>query len=171
MKIKGRSATLDGLDWQILELLQENAKETYTEIGHRLGVAHSTVYDRIKRMEEYGIIKKYGAIIDLEKVGIKPITAIVTVHTDPKESEKIAEKLAKFNEVLEAFTSFSEELVIITKVIARDQTQLHSFIAQSIAPLPGVLRIRTSIITKKYKEEAFRTSLDYNPSRKAWRKS
>lgn len=161
MKIKGRSAALDNLDWQILELLQENAKQTYTEIGQRLGVAHSTVYDRIRRMEEYGIIKKYGAIIDLEKVGIKPIIAIVTVFTDPKESERIAEKLAEFSEVLEAFTSFSEELVIIAKVMAKDQTQLHSFIAGSIAPLPGVLRIRTSIITKKYKEEPFRTSLNY----------
>jgi DNA-binding Lrp family transcriptional regulator len=171
MKIKGHSVTLDNLDWQILDLLQKNAKQTYTEIGHRLGVAHSTVYDRIKRMEEYGIIKKYGVIIDFEKVGIKTITAIVTVYTDPKESEKIAEKLAKFNEVSEAFTSFSEELVIIAKVTARDQAQLHSFIAQSIAPLPGVLRIRTSIITKKYKEEAFGTTMSYNPSRRAWRKS
>ncbi len=161
MKIKGRSAALDNLDWQILELLQENSKQTYTEIGQRLGVAHSTVYERIRRMEEYGIIKKYGAIIDLEKVGIKPIIAIVTVFTDPKESERIAEKLAEFSEVLEAFTSFSEELVIIAKVMAKDQTQLHSFIAGSIAPLPGVLRIRTSIITKKYKEEPFRTSLNY----------
>jgi len=171
MKIKGSSANLDSLDWRILELLQENAKQTYTEIGHHLGVAHSTIYDRIKRMEEYGIIKKYGAIIDLEKIGIKPITAIVTIYTDPKESEKIAEKLAKFNEVLEAFTSFSEELVIIAKVIAKDQAQLHSFIAQSVAPLPGVLRIRTSIITKKYKEEAFRTGLNFNPSKARGRKS
>ncbi len=170
MKIKGRSATLDDLDWRILEILQENAKQTYTEIGHRLGVAHSTIYDRIRRMEQYGIIKKYGALLDPEKVGVKPIIAIVTVYTDPKESEKIAEKLAKFNEVLEAYTSLSEELVIIAKVTARDQSQLHSFIAESVAPLPGVLRIRTSIITKKYKEEAFGTSLNYNPSRKAWRK-
>lgn len=166
MKIKGSSVALDNLDWQILELLQENAKQTYTEIGHRLGMAHSTVYDRIKRMEEHGIIKKYGTILDLERVGIIPITAIVTVYTDPKESEKIAEKLAEFDEVIEAFSSFSEELVIIAKVIARDQTQLHSFIAQSIAPLPGVLRIRTSIITKKFKEEPFRTGFNYDPARK-----
>jgi len=171
MKIKGRSVALDALDWEVLELLQKNAKQTYTEIGQRLGVAHSTVYDRIKRMEEHGIIKKYGAIIDLEKAGIRPITAIVTVHTDPKQSEKIAEKLAEFNEVLEAFTSFSEELVVIAKVIARDQSQLHSFIAESIAPLLGVLRIRTSIITKKYKEKAFGTGLTYNPSRKGGQRS
>lgn len=165
MKIKGSSIALDDLDWQILELLQENAKQTYTEIGHRLGVAHSTVYDRIKKMEDYGVIKKYGAIIDLERIGIKPITAIVTVYTDPKESEEIAEKLTNFEEVLEVYTSFSEELVIIAKVISKDQSQLHSFIAGSIAPLPGVLRIRTSIVTKKYKE-SFRADLNFNPARK-----
>ena len=171
MKIKNQAVVLDNLDWKILQILQENAKQTYTEIGHRIGVAHSTVYDRIKRMEEHGIIKKYGAIIDLEKVGIRPITAIVTVHTDPKQSEKIAEKLAEFNEVLEAFTSFSEELVVIAKVIARDQSQLHSFIAESIAPLLGVLRIRTSIITKKYKEKSFGTGPNFNYSRKGGQKS
>jgi DNA-binding Lrp family transcriptional regulator len=165
MKIKGSSIALDDLDWQILELLQENAKQTYTEIGHRLGVAHSTVYDRIKKMEDYGVIKKYGAVIDLERIGIKPITAIVTVYTDPKESEEIAEKLTNFEEVLEVYTSFSEELVIIAKVISKDQSQLHSFVAGSIAPLPGVLRIRTSIVTKKYKE-SFGANLNFNPTRK-----
>jgi Lrp/AsnC family transcriptional regulator for asnA, asnC and gidA len=171
MKIKGRLAVLDDLDWQILNLLLENAKQTYTEIGHRLGVAHSTVYDRIRKMEDYGVIRKYGVLVDLEKIGIKPITAIVTVFTDPKESEKIARKLTRFNEVLEVFTSFSEELVIIAKIVAKDQAQLHYFIAGSIAPLPGVLRIRTSIVTKKYKEEVFQTGLNYNFSRKGMQES
>jgi len=154
MKIKGRGVSLDDLDWQILRLLQENAKLTFTEIGNKLDVAHSTVYDRMQRMEEHGIIKKYKAVVDLEKAGMQQITALMTIHTDPKESEHIAGRLAEFPEVLEVSSSFSEELVINAKVVAHDQAKLHSFIAQSIAPLPGVLRIRTSIITKKYKEEA-----------------
>lgn len=154
MKIKGQHVALDDLDWQILQHLQENAKLTYTEIGNKLDVAHSTVYDRIQRMEEHGIIKKYKAVVDLEKAGVQQITALMTIYTDPKESEHIAGKLAEFPEVLEVSSSFSEELVINAKVVAQDQAKLHSFIAQSIAPLPGVLRIRTSIITKKYKEEA-----------------
>jgi len=161
MKIKGQALALDDLDWEILRLLQENAKQTYTEIGQRLNVAHSTVYDRIQRMEHHGIIKKYGTVVDLEKVGIRQITAVMTIFTDPKESEKIAQKLSEFSEVSEVFTSFSEELVIIAKVIATDQAELHSFIAQSIAPLPGVLRIRTSIVTRKYKEETPQTVLSH----------
>ena len=153
--MKNQAMILDDLDLKILQALQENDKQTYTEIGSQLGVAHSTVYDRIKRMEEQGIIKKYTTLLDLEKVGMKQITAIMTVFTDPKESDNVAMRLSHFKEVLEVSTSLSEELLIIAKVAAEDQERLHSFIAQSIAPLPGVLRIRTSIITKKYKEQGF----------------
>ena len=153
--MKNQAMILDDLDLKILQALQENAKQTYTEIGSQLGVAHSTVYDRIKRMEEQGIIKKYTTLLDLEKVGMKQITAIMTVFTDPKESDNVAMRLSQFKEVLEVSTSLSEELLIIAKVVAEDQERLHSFIAQSVAPLPRVLRIRTSIITKKYKEQGF----------------
>jgi len=155
MKLKKQAISLDSLDWNILQALQENAKQTYTEIGRRLGVAHSTVYDRIRKMEEKGVIQKYTTVVDLEKVGVKYITAVMTVFTDPKESENVAKKLSESKEVLEVSTSLSEELLIIAKVVAIDQDKLHSFIAQKVAPLPGVLRIRTSIITRKYKEEKF----------------
>lgn len=156
MRAKKQSASLDDLDWAILRVLQENARQTYTGIGRRLNLAHSTIYDRTKRMEERGIIKKYGVVIDPKKAGVKLLTAIVTIFTDPKESERVAEKLAKHKQVLEVFTSLSEELLIIAKMVAADQEELHSFIAQFVAPLPGVLRIRTSIITRKYKEENLR---------------
>jgi DNA-binding Lrp family transcriptional regulator len=138
-----------------LRALQEDARHTYTEIGKLLGIAHSTVYDRIKKMEKYGIIKKYTTIVDAEKIGNKSVTAIMTVYTDPKESEKVAEKLCEAPQVLEVYSSLSEELQIIAKVIAENQESLHEFIAHSIAPLPGVLRVRTSIVTKKFKETHF----------------
>jgi len=155
MKLKGQEATLDDLDWQILRLLQENAKQTYAEIGSQLNVAHSTVYDRIKKMEEQGFIKKYEAVVDPEKIGLPHITAQMTITTDPKETERIAKKLTKFSQVLEVSASFSEQIVVIAKVVAQDQAEMHSFIAKSIAPLPGVLRIRTAIVTNMYKEERF----------------
>ncbi|MFB0522554.1 MAG: Lrp/AsnC family transcriptional regulator [Candidatus Bathyarchaeia archaeon] len=153
MKIKGEAVVLDDLDLEILQALEENSKRTYTEIGRLLGVAHSTVYDRIRKMEKQGIIRKYTVILDLEKAGVKYITAVMTVFTDPKESENVAKRLSGLEQVLEVSTSLSEELLIIAKVVAEDQEKLHSFIAHSVAPLPGVLRIRTSIVTRKYKEE------------------
>lgn len=155
MKSKSQQIVLDNLDKQILRLLQENAKQTYSEIGGKLNVAHSTVYDRIQKMEHAGFITKYEAMVDAEKIGIPLITAQMTIIADPKETENIAMRMARFDQVLEVATSFSEELVIVAKVVARDQAELHSFVARSIAPLPGVLRIRTAIVTRKYKEERF----------------
>jgi len=152
LKVKDNSFSLDSTDMKILEILQEDARQTYTTIGKRLGIAHSTVYDRIKRMEKYGVIKKYTTLIDAEKAGAKTITAIMTIITDPKESEHVAEKLCKIPQVTEVYTSLSEELQIIAKVTAENQETLHEFIATAVAPLPGVLRIRTSIVTKKFKE-------------------
>ena len=133
LKFKNNTLALDTTDLKILEVLQEDARQTYTAIGKRLGIAHSTVYDRIRRMEQHGIIKKYTTMIDAEKTGTKNITAIMTIYTDPKESEKVAEKLCMAPQVLEVYTSLSEELQIIAKVIAENQESLHTFIANSIA--------------------------------------
>jgi Lrp/AsnC family transcriptional regulator for asnA, asnC and gidA len=155
MKLKNQAISLDSLDWKILEALQENSKQTYSEVGRQLGVAHSTVYDRIRKMEKNGVIKKWTVDIDREKIGINYVTARMTVYTDPKESENVAKALSEAKQVLEVSMSLSEELLIMVKVIAGDQDELHSFIAKKVAPLQGVLRIRTSIVTKKIKEERF----------------
>jgi len=161
--LKNNTTTLDTLDLKILEILQNDARQTYTAIGKNLRIAHSTVYDRIKRMERHGIIRKYTTVIDAEKAGAKNIIAIMTIFTDPKKSERVAERLCKAPQILEVYTSLSEELLIIAKVFAEDQEGLHEFIASSVAPLPGVLRIRTSIITKKYKDTQF--SIVDNPKK------
>jgi DNA-binding Lrp family transcriptional regulator len=153
LKLKNDVATLDATDLRILQILQENARQGYTAMGKRLGLAHSTVYDRVKRMEQHGIIKKYTALVDADKAGAKNITALITVYTDPKVSERVAEKLCEAPEVLEVYTSLSEELQIMAKVVAETQEHLHELIANSVAPLPGVLRVRTSLVTKKFKEQ------------------
>jgi DNA-binding Lrp family transcriptional regulator len=153
MKLKNQIIFLDSLDWNILKILQKNAKQTYSEIGRQLGVAHSTIYDRIRKMEQNGVIKNWTVDIDFEKIGINYITARMTVYTDPKESENVANKLSEADEVVEVSMSLSEELLIIAKVSAKDRDELHAFIAKKVAPLNGVLKIRTSIVTKKIKEK------------------
>jgi DNA-binding Lrp family transcriptional regulator len=145
----------DETDLRILEELQKDARLTYTEIGKTLGIAHSTAYERIKKMERNGVIKKYTALLDPESFENDKVMAIMTIFTDPKESENVAAKLCEFPNLREVYTSLSEELLIIAKVTADNQESLHSFIADSVAPMQGVMRIRTSIITKKFKETQF----------------
>lgn len=152
MHSKSNHPDVDAIDLGILEALQEDARQTYASIGLKLGIAHSTVYDRIRRMEEQGVILKYTALLNPAKTCIPKISALMTIFTDPKESENVAEELCRKKEVLEVYTSLSEELLIIAKVAADTQEKLHDFIANSVAPLKGVLRIRTSIITKRFKD-------------------
>jgi DNA-binding Lrp family transcriptional regulator len=155
LRHKSAAAFLDNKDLEILKALQEDSRQTYTAIGKRVGIAHSTVYDRVRRMELQKVIKNYTAVVDLEKAGVKKIMAIMTVYTDPKETERVAEKLAEWPEVLEVYTSLSDELLIMAKVVAASQEGLHAFVANAVAPLTGVLRIRTSIVTRKLKETNF----------------
>jgi DNA-binding Lrp family transcriptional regulator len=160
LKVKNGTLTLDATDLKILKALQEDARRTYANIGKRMGIAHSTVYDRIRRMEQHGIIKQYTTVVDVEKAGMKNITALMTIYTDPKESDRVAGELSKTLKVLEVYISLSEELLIMAKVVAENQEGLHEFIANSVAPLAGVLRIRTSIVTKKFKETPFSITND-----------
>ena len=153
MKQKNEVLSLDTLDWKNLRAIQENSKQTYSEIGRQLDVAHSTVFDRIKKMERSGVIKKWTVDINFEKIGLNYMTARMTVYADPKEIENLAKKLSQAKEVLEVSLSLSEEFLIIANVFAKNQDELHYFIAKKVAPLQGVLRIRTSIITKKIKQE------------------
>lgn len=155
MKLKNNVLSLDETDFGILEALQKDSRQTYTAIGKKIGIAHSTVYDRIRRMEQAEVIKNYTTIVDAEKMSVRNITAMMTVYTDPKETEKVAERLAEADETLEVYTSLSEEFLIMAKVSSPNQDELHAFIANKVAPLPGVLRIRTSIATKKLKETRF----------------
>lgn len=155
LKLKDNMVSLDRVDLEILKALQEDSRQTYSAIGKRLKVSHSTVYDRIRRMEQHRVIRSYTTLVDLEKMGVRNILAVMTVYTDPKEVERVAEKLAQSPEVLEVYTSLSDELLVMAKVVAANQEGLHAFVADSIAPLPGVLRIRTAIVTKKTKETSF----------------
>ena len=93
MKLKNN--TLDVTDYKILAALQEDAKQTYTAIGKLLGIAHSTVYERIKRMEKHEIIKKYTAIVNAEKTGAKNITAMMTITQTLKKARELQKNSAK----------------------------------------------------------------------------
>ena len=79
--------SLDSLDRHILSLLQENCKLSLNRIGERVGLSAPSVVDRIRKLEENGVIRGYTAVLDARKLG-KDITAFigVSIHhpkTDP----------------------------------------------------------------------------------------
>jgi Lrp/AsnC family transcriptional regulator, leucine-responsive regulatory protein len=69
---------LDEVSWQILEALQEDARTSFSELGRRVGMSPPAVAERVRRMEDAGIITGYRAQVNLEKLGF-PITAYIRV--------------------------------------------------------------------------------------------
>jgi Lrp/AsnC family leucine-responsive transcriptional regulator len=70
---------LDDVSWQILEALQEDARISFSELGRQVGMSPPAVAERVRRMEDLGIITGYHATINLEKVGF-PIVAFVRIN-------------------------------------------------------------------------------------------
>jgi Lrp/AsnC family leucine-responsive transcriptional regulator len=85
---------LDPKNRRILELLEADAHLTYAEIGEQVGLAPSSVHDRIRKLERRGLIKGYRAEISLEAVGL-PITAFVSIALSPSSPANIPARVAE----------------------------------------------------------------------------
>ncbi|MFN0037518.1 MAG: Lrp/AsnC family transcriptional regulator [Saprospiraceae bacterium] len=77
MEKNGNPKPLDSLDRGILDLLRKNARTTNADIGREVGLSAPAVAERIRKMEEHGVIKNYTAILDFDKIGLS-IQAYVT---------------------------------------------------------------------------------------------
>ena len=94
---------IDDISLKILSLLQENARMSYTEIGQIIGMNSTSIKERVQKMEDFGIIKKYTIQIDDEKLGY-PINAIMVLSCSgaytPQE-QVIVDLLSQYHQVLE----------------------------------------------------------------------
>jgi len=77
----------------ILRELQEDGRISYAELSRKTRIPDSTIYDKIKKLISRGVIKKFAAIIDQEKVGLNAV-AIIGVETGAKLYKKVAETLS-----------------------------------------------------------------------------
>lgn len=89
---------MDAKDRKIIALLEKDARLGYGDIGKEVGLAGSSVHDRVRKLEKAGVIKGYRAEVDLEAVGL-PITAIVSLALRPSSPTDIPAKVAEFPQV------------------------------------------------------------------------
>jgi Lrp/AsnC family leucine-responsive transcriptional regulator len=108
---------LDDVGWQLLSLLQENARLSFKELGQRVGLAPSSVAERIHRMEEAEILLGYHAQINLENVGL-PILAFIRMSTPGQNSARIAQILAALPEILECYRLTGSEAFIMKACVS-----------------------------------------------------
>lgn len=86
---------MDGIDRNILGLLSEDARLTYAEIAARVGLAPSSVHDRVRKLERSGVIRGYRAEVDHDRMGL-PITAFVSLALRPRSPADIPARVAEF---------------------------------------------------------------------------
>ncbi len=92
---------LDETGWRILEELQQDARLSYAELGRRVGLSSPAVMERVRRLEEAGIIEGYRTVVNLENVGL-PILAFVRVANAGNREKQLQEVVKTMPEVLEA---------------------------------------------------------------------
>ena len=120
---------LDTTGWQLLQALQENARLSYSELVQRVGLSSPAVAERIRRMEDAGIISGYHVEINLAKVGF-PITAIIRMSTSPGERcSRFTGFVENIPEVLTCYRVTGSDALIM-RVMASSVEHLESLIDQ-----------------------------------------
>src|SRR5262245_1189925 len=103
------------MDLQILRLLAADGRMSYTDLGKATGLSTSAVHQRVRRLEQRGVIKGYAAVLDTDALGL-PLTAFISIKpTDPSAPDDAPERLAGVPEI-EACHSVAGEESYILKV-------------------------------------------------------
>lgn len=89
---------LDDLDKEILKLLVEDSRRSFREIAKLLGIAVGTAYNRIKKLEDIGIIKAYTVVLDQKKIGYG-LTAFILIQAEGQYLEEVEREAAKLDAV------------------------------------------------------------------------
>jgi Lrp/AsnC family leucine-responsive transcriptional regulator len=123
-------AGLDGIDWRILDELQENARITYTELGRRVALTAPAVAERVRRLEETGVIAAFRAHLDPAAIGY-PITAFVRWTSTGPDCAHLGEVARDIPEVVECHRITGETSYIL-KVAARSVQHLEGLLDRLI---------------------------------------
>ncbi len=141
---------MDEIDKKILKIYQENADITYAELGRRLGISPSTVYMRVRRLREKGIIKKIVAIVDPEVLGYK-LRALVFLSIDVRKYDSIVKELKALKDVRAIF-DITGEWTFMLEVLVKDHKDLARLL-DVIGNIDGVIQTATSVVLNAIKED------------------
>ncbi len=144
-----KSVELDEIDIKIIKELQKNAKQTYRELSDKLGLAIGTIYNRIKKLEENGVIRNFTINLDYSKLGYD-LTAIIMMQVEGPYIIEIEKRLANYEEVMSVYDITGEfDIAVIAKFV--DREHLNKFI-KGILTMPHIKRTVTSIALSVVKE-------------------
>ena len=120
---------MEDLDRRIVDLLRTDGRMSYTDLGKAMGLSTSAVHQRVRRLEERGVIKGYAAVVDHDALDL-PLTAFVSITPlDPAAPDDIPERLRGVSEI-EACHSVAGEENYILKARVRTPGDLEDLLAR-----------------------------------------
>lgn len=143
---------LDDKDRLLLRLLQENSRISSAELARHLNLSAPGLQKRLKRLEENGFIEGYVTLVNREALGLDLLcfTQVTLSHQHPECAGEFCERVKGLSEVLECH-HLTGEFDYLLKVVVPNPQHLEQFLAEKIRKLPGVDRIRTSIVLSEVK--------------------
>ncbi len=143
---------LDQRDHEILALVQRDAKMPQAEIGRRVGLATASVNERLRKLEQAGVIRRYGALVDPQAVGAS-LAAFVEISIEhPRYEPGLIEHLRGLKAVQECH-HITGEFSLLLKVRVRDMAALRELLLHHLNAREGVRQTRTIMVLETVKED------------------
>ena len=140
----------DDLDLQIIRMLQEDSRKSYGKIADALNIAVGTVYNRVRRLEEEGILKGYTVIVDPVKLGYG-LTGVILIQAEGQYLLEVEKDLAQLDDVICVYDITGDfDIAVIARF--RSRSSLNKFI-KGVLRIPHVTRTVTSVALDVVKED------------------
>lgn len=141
---------VDEIDAQILNLLQEDSRVSFNKIASKLGISVGTAYNRIKILEEKGVLKGYTVLVDPAKVGYGMI-AIILIQAEGAHLVDVENEIAKSDNVAAVYDITGDfDIAVIARF--KDRYGLNAFVKKLIS-MPYVKRTVTNVVLNVVKED------------------
>lgn len=143
---------LDNKDLQLLKLLQKDAKLTVKELAREVNLSPSPVFERVKRLEQEGYIKKYTAVLDPEKLSLG-ITVYCQLKLKSNDSDLAIEferEIMKIQEVAECY-SISGDFDFLLKVYVKDMKQYQDFVFNVLGAVSSIGSTHSTFVMAQVK--------------------
>ena len=154
---------------RILKILKDDGRLSPKEIAGMLGKTEAYVRKKVKELEKKGVILKYKAIINWEKVSDSIVTALIEIRVTPERGkgfDAIAARIYKFPEVKSLYL-MSGTYDFLAVVEGKDMKKVALFVAERLATISGVQGTVTHFLLKRYKEDGDILEKEEGPERLA----
>ncbi|MEA1848551.1 MULTISPECIES: Lrp/AsnC family transcriptional regulator [Chryseobacterium] len=143
---------LDDKDLQLLRLLQNDSKLTVKELAKEVNLSPSPVFERVKRLEQEGYIKKYAAILDAEKLnlGFTVYCQLKLKSNDSYLAVEFEREILEIEEVAECY-SISGDFDFLLKVYVRDMKQYQNFVFNILGAVPSIGSTHSTFVMAQVK--------------------